>query len=112
MGLTGAGIRPAVEEPQPRRRGINPGEGVPILQGQPTGLGLPVLGDEQHVGGLNGIFVQDYDVGFTDPVNLQTLVPGKKRIRLWTRCSKVFWCGAEEMAQLKATASFPDQMAQ
>ena len=44
MGLTGAGIRPAVEEPQPRRRGINPGEGVPILQGQPTGLGLPVLG--------------------------------------------------------------------
>ena len=112
MGLTGAGIRSAVEEPQPRCRGINPGEGVPIFQGQPTGLGLPVLGDEQHVGGLNGIFVQDYDVGFTDPVNLQTLVPGKKRIWLWTRCSKVFWCGAEEVAQLKATASFPDQMAQ
>jgi hypothetical protein len=95
--LTRTGIRPTVEKPKPRRRRINPGEGQPILHGQPTGLGLPVLGDEQHMGGLNWIFVQDHDVGFTNPINLQTWIPGEKWIRLWTRSSKVLWCGAEEM---------------
>ena len=110
MRLTGASIGTAIEKPQSSGCCIDQGEGTPIVKGQPTGLGLPGLGYQQHVGGLNRIFVQNHHVRIADPFHLQPLIPGEKRIWLGACGSQVFWCCAKEMAQLKAGASLSHQV--
>ena len=108
--LTGSGIRPTVEKPKARGRLINQCKGAPIVNGQPAGLRLPGLGDQQHVGDLNREFVQNHHMRIVDPLNFKTSIPGEKWIRFGACGTQVFWCCAEEMPQLEAALTVTCQV--
>jgi hypothetical protein len=59
VGLARSCRRAAVKEPKPTCVGGHMGHGTPVGLREPSALGLPLLGDQQQVGRLNRIFVEN-----------------------------------------------------
>jgi hypothetical protein len=58
MGLTSPSRRTTVEKPQPACIRADRCDGPPVGTGEPAGLGLPLLTDQQDVPLLDGVFIQ------------------------------------------------------
>jgi hypothetical protein len=82
--LAGSRRRAAVEKPQPAGVSGHMGHGLPVGLPEPSGLGLPLLGDQQQMGRLNRVLVKNQHMAVAKPHNLQGLVPRKKGVGLRT----------------------------
>ena len=70
VGLAGSRRRAAVEKPQPSCVSGHMGDGVPVGMREPSGLGLPLLGDQQQMGGLNRVLVKNQHMAVAKPHHL------------------------------------------
>jgi hypothetical protein len=59
MGLAGSRRWAAVKEPKPARVRGNMGHGMPVGLRKPSALRLPLLRNQQQMGGLNWVLVQN-----------------------------------------------------
>ena len=90
MRLTRASQRSAVQKPKTCAVVVNADQSPPIREREPVHLRGPLPGDQEHVPGLNWVFVENQNVIVPDSVNGQLRVPRPKWIDLGTFTAMVF----------------------
>lgn len=101
MGLTGTRRCMTVEEPQAIRVSLDVGDRLPISHGKPPRLGLPLLCDQQDMGWLHGVLVQQQQVAAPELFHLKPRIPRQKRIGAWARTTQVLGRSADQSSHQK-----------
>lgn len=80
VGLASSSGWGTIEEPEPTRVPIHLGHRRPIGGSKPTLLGLPLLGNHQHVASLHRVLIEQQQVARSKGRHGQFPIPGQKGI--------------------------------